>query len=475
MITLIAGVLGAACAKEVVEPPPPPPPPPNVVLVIGDGFGAGAWSLAREWARTRGEELVLDHGSAVGFLEVHAGDALVTDSGAAATAWSTGRLGPRFRVGPAEGEEVIPLFERLRAAGRAFGLATTSRITHATPAGFYARVPDREREDEIAVQLLDARPDVAIGGGRRHFRPRAAGGSRTDGRDLLSEAEADGIAVRSELAGPLPVDRPVLALLAESHLPHELDREEDEPDLAELAVAAVRRLEATGRSWFLLVEEGRIDSAAHDHDGPGLALNTVRLDRAVRALIEVTDRERTLVVVGSDHATASPVFLEFAHPESLEVVTASIERMAERIFEGRAWRGTPAELEEKAIPILDRGARHTGLRPETLDGLITAANRYDRRAVLGTAVSRRFGIAFLPCEDQVASAEVHGHTGEPVPVRAWGPRASEVAGVRDHGELGRWIAEVLELPPAAAPDSAAESADSVSADSASIDSDAGGG
>ena len=53
-----------------------------------------------------------------------------------------------------------------------------------------------------------------------------------------------------------------------------------------------------------------------------------------------------------------------------------------------------------------------------MDRLLTAANRYDRRAALGTAVSRRFGIVFMDWEDHITSTDVNGHTGEPVPIRA---------------------------------------------------------
>ena len=90
--------------------------------------------------------------------------------------------------------------------------------------------------------------------------------------------------------------------------------------------------------------------------------------------------------------------------------------------------------------------------PEDIDRLLRAANVYDRRMVLGNAVSRRFGISFISYRDHLRSEQVHGHNGDPVPVRAWGPRAAEVRGIRDHAELGRWIADVLALPDAA-PDS----------------------
>jgi alkaline phosphatase len=153
-----------------------------------------------------------------------------------------------------------------------------------------------------------------------------------------------------------------------------------------------------------------------------------------------------LILVTGDHTTCSPTLLEFAHPESLRVISASVEAMERRIFEGKPWDGTPRLLEAKALPILDEVARHTGLSADDIDRLLLARNHYERQAALGKAISRRFGIGFMAFGDYLDSSRQHGHTGDPVPVRAWGPRAREVAGIRNHAEFGRWIAEVLELP-----------------------------
>lgn len=456
IVTVVALTVLAACAwtaNETVDPPEPAGPP-NVVLLVGDGFGVGAWGLARAWADRLGRPLALDEAEAWGFLDTRCLDELVTDSAAAATAWSTGRLGKRMRVG-FPGEDVPNLFERLREAERAYGFVTTARVTHYTLAPFYARATHRGLEDDVAVQLVEAPPDVAIGGGARHFLPEAAGGHRTDGRDLLGEARESGIEVLRDSPDSLPGEASVLAILADSHLPHDLDRGPGDPDLAELSTAALRRLRATGRPWFLLVEAARIDHAAHDHDGAGLVRNTLQLDRALEAVLAETDRSRTLVVVASAHETGNPALLESAHPESLEVVSASVEAMEERIFGGRPWRGTPASLREAALAVLDGGARHTGLSGEDLDRLLSAVDVYERRMALGSAVSRRFGIAFLAPEDRRSPGRRHGHTGDPVPVRAWGPRAAEIGGIRDHAALGRWIADVLELSSPGDADSAA--------------------
>jgi alkaline phosphatase len=458
---VIAGVvLSGACAREAA-PPPPPPAAPDVVLFVGEGLGVGAWSVGREYARSRGKSLVLDEAPSAGFLETGCADALVTDAAAAATAWSTGELGARFTIGSRDDPPRPSLFERLRAADRAYGVVTTGRLTDASAAPFWARLPGPRgdgAEMDAARELLDAPPTVAIGGGRRQFRPADDGGARADGRDLLVEARDRGIAVLDSLVTPLPADRPVLALLAEWGLPHETDRRGG-PELKDLVLAAIDRLQADGRPYFLLVEDGGIESACHDHDAATLARDVLRLDRAVRAVLERVDPESTLVVVAADHATDNPALHETAHPESLDVVSMSAERMERRIFAGSPWHGTPRSLEARALPILDAGARHTGLAPDDLDRLLLARDRSERTTALGHLISRRFGISFLSYRDHVASARLHGSTGEPVPVRAWGVRSAEVAGTRDHARFGRWLADVLRLPatPATGPPAPADS------------------
>lgn len=444
----LAGRAGG-CARDAASPSPPPEPSvPSVVLFVGDGFGVGAWNVGREYARSRGELLELDDARHVGFLETRCAGELVTDSAAASTAWATGELGRRFAIGSRDVPPRPNLFERLHDAGRAYGLVTTARVTGGTPAPFYAREAnryDKGAEEDVARQLLAVPPTVVIGGGRRHFRTVEAGGTRTDGRDLLEEARDAGVAVLEELTLPLPTDRPVLALLAGSSCPHETDRRE-EPDLKDLVLAAIDRLAAERKPWFLLVEEGRIENACRDHDGPSLARDVVRLDRAVRAVLDRVDPESTLVVVTATHATDNPTLRAAAHPESLDVVSMSVERMERRIFGGIPWRGTPRSLEERALPVLDAGARHTGLEAGDLDRLLTAKNDRERATALGHAISRRFGISFLSYRDHLASPEVRGKTSEPVPVRAWGVRADEVEGTRDHARFGLWLADVMRLP-----------------------------
>ena len=40
--------------------------------------------------------------------------------------------------------------------GKSTGIVTTSRITHATPAGLYARSPDRGWEDDASIPMEES-------------------------------------------------------------------------------------------------------------------------------------------------------------------------------------------------------------------------------------------------------------------------------------------------------------------------------
>jgi len=87
---------------------------------------------------------------------------------------------------------VKTILETAQEKGKATGLVTTTRITHATPAAFAAHNADRDAENEIAVDMLNHKVNVLFGGGKRHFLPKDLGGRREDGKNLIEEAKKMG-------------------------------------------------------------------------------------------------------------------------------------------------------------------------------------------------------------------------------------------------------------------------------------------
>jgi alkaline phosphatase len=301
----------------------------RIFFFLGDGMGIPVITAARIYAVGEAGSLTLDTLPETAYVRTYSNDAQVTDSSASMSAYMTG-VKPNNNVvsmtadaipGLGGGAPVTTLFELAEAAGWSTGVVTTTRVTHATPAACFAHTDDRDREDEIARQLVPggagANPrlgdglEVILGGGERHFLPLGQGaGQRPDGRDLVAELVAEGYAVarrRAELLSLPPGTTRALGLFAPSHMSYELDRDRQaEPSLEEMALAAVDVLERSGKSYVLMVEGGRIDQALHDTNAKRALVDTVAFDQALAAVMNRVQRAdpqlaSTLIVATADH------------------------------------------------------------------------------------------------------------------------------------------------------------------------------
>ena len=168
--------------------------PRNIILCIGDGMGINQVSLARDSEVGLNGRLWMETMPYTALVSTHNVSGNVTDSAEAITAilCSVKTSSSRLGMDP-DGSILLTLPERLREEGYRIGVAVTSTISHATPAGTAAHVPSRKMEDRIAVQMFEAGFDVLFGGGKKYWLPSSQpGGSRTDGRDLVREARQAG-------------------------------------------------------------------------------------------------------------------------------------------------------------------------------------------------------------------------------------------------------------------------------------------
>jgi alkaline phosphatase len=289
---------------------------PGLIFVVGDGMPAGVVRAMHE-VRTRifGRKdsamyaRMRDPKTSVGLMATQSLSSIVTDSAPASAAWSTGvhTANHHLAVLP-DGRELTTIFELVKPRGVATGLVTTTRVTHATPAAWVSHQKDRDLEDVIAAELLAFRPDVLLGGGKKHFDAK----KRKDGRDLLAEAASAGYECVSGRAGLKAAsgNKPLLGLFSASHLPYYIDRLNDQalaaqPTLAEMTAAALRRLSASSGGFLLQVEAGRIDHASHSNDAWSAIMDTVELDDTL-AVIDafLAANPDTLVIVTSDHGNS---------------------------------------------------------------------------------------------------------------------------------------------------------------------------
>ena len=298
----------------------------SAILFIGDGMGLTQVTAARIFqGNARDGKLSLDTFEHTAIVRTYSENGMVTDSGAAATAFSTGYKTTNLRIGmSADGKPLENIFEAAKRAGKSVGIVTTTSVTHATPASFFAHVPNRTDENAIAAQFLDsADVDVLMGGGRRYFLPRSVKdhesdrpGSRRDDRNLIKEASDAGYRVIQRLSefdqllkevnGGAATDR-VLGLFNPGHMQYSADRTKDswgEPTIEAMTTLAIKVLERNPNGFVLMVEGGRIDHGGHDNKAHLALTDLIAFDTAIGTAREIRSSAKdTLLVVSADHET----------------------------------------------------------------------------------------------------------------------------------------------------------------------------
>lgn len=318
----------------------------NVILLIGDGMGFPQLTLARiEKADSNlssygSVNLSMDKMEQTGIVKTFSANSFVTDSAPASTAMATGKKtnngvisqDPIAIQGLRDGENLTTILEMAEDSGLSTGIVTTTRITHATPAAFYAHVDNRDNESEIAEQLYISGVDVILGGGLQYFvskndtDPLGNEGKRNDDRNLLNEFETLGYVLVYNGSGFQEADSnktlKLLGLFESSHMQYDLDRlsgEETDPSLADMTEKAISILSHDPRGFFLMVEGGRIDHAGHERNLSRNTADTLAFDDAVKSALDfASSNNDTLVIVTADHECGGLVL----QPENLDVYEA---------------------------------------------------------------------------------------------------------------------------------------------------------
>ena len=286
-------------------------PPHSIILFIGDGMGANQ-RLAAQWLSVgQSGQLAMDALPFSGWSQTANRTGGTTDSAAGGTAIATGTRTDNGIISQTfDGQTLTTILELAQARGMSVGLVTTTQLAHATPAVFAAHVPSRSMMTEIARQEIAAGVDVLLGGGENDFLPNTAtgcyggAGNRSDGRNLIAEAQSAGYATVCTATELSALDTAHTAKLFGAFADAGMVRPFS-PTLAEMTTAALDVLGQNPNGYFLMVEGGQIDWAGHANDATNVIGDTLGLDDAISVALThpAVDAGRTLVIVTADHET----------------------------------------------------------------------------------------------------------------------------------------------------------------------------
>lgn len=238
------------------------------------------------------------------------------------------------KAAASKSNQVTFLTDWAQKAGKGTGIVTTTRVTHATPAGAFSHSPNRNFEcdsdissvvknpsqcRDIASQMVFDEPGkslkVILGGGSIKFLPKeqldADGnpGQRSDGLNLLNiwkeqHPQGEFLTNRTQLKNlDFNKTEQIFGLFSTNHMSYNLDADhEKEPSLQEMTEAAIKLLQKEPNGFFLIVEGGRIDHGHHEAWTRKALDETVEFSKAIQAAVDLTNQDDTLMVVTADHA-----------------------------------------------------------------------------------------------------------------------------------------------------------------------------
>jgi len=287
-----------------------PNQPPAIILFIGDGMGeahrtAGQWSSVGQDGQLYMDSLTTSGWSMTGNVSGE-----LTDSAAAATAMATGikTFNGRISISPS-GESLPTILEQAQDKGWSVGLVSTTQIAHATPAVFATHVLTRSNYTEITRQLIEQNVNVLLAGGEDDWLPDTEVGChpnmghRSDGRNLITEAQNNDytyVCQPLELAAvDLQNTTHLLGLFADDGMLRPFL-----PSLGHMTEVAIEILSQDPDGFFLMVEGGQIDWAAHANDAEHVISDVLGFDTAIYEGIEyASTNPNVLLIVTADHET----------------------------------------------------------------------------------------------------------------------------------------------------------------------------
>ncbi|TKI22465.1 alkaline phosphatase [Bacillus pumilus] len=417
--------------------------PKNVIFIVGDGMGMPVIKAYRTFKQEKlgspKAQTVWDP-YLVGMQTTHPDDPRdnITDSAAAATAMATGKK--TYNDAIAVNQEKEPLRSVVEAAKEAqmkTAFVVSSDITDATPAAFGTHNVSRKNKEQIADHFYDEKiggehkVDILLGGGMQYF-------DRKD-RDLVNEFEKSGYSIlRSKDDLTSQSSSKMLGLFQEDELDRAIDRPKHVPTLKDMTQSALAQLnQDNSHGFFMLLEGSTIDSAGHENDVVGAMSEMEDFEKAVQAALQFAKKDQeTLVVITADHATGGFSF-------GADGMTSEI---------GYKWDPAPI-LAAKKTPVymakkIAGGQSVRDVLHTHIDFSLTneEISQVEKAAQSGKASTIQLSIQHIFDQRSFSGWTTFAHTGEDVPVYAYGPGKAAFQGWIDNTKQGKNLFHIIESP-----------------------------
>jgi len=238
-------------------------------------------------------------------------------------------------------------------------------------------------------------------------------------------------------------------------LPYSIDQPKGSLNLADFTQKAIELLD-NPNGFFMMVEGGKIDWAAHNNDGAAVIQEVIDFDNAIKVALEFykLHPHETLIVITSDHETGGlsvgyndthyDTYLNFLQKQrtSVEVFSEFLDNFIDSISLYDFTTSVALQTGKHFFGIED-------LSPEELEGLNVAIAELKANQDNQTQYARLNPVAVFWLETLNNRAGIgwatHSHTANPIPVRALGYKQDLFGGFYDNTDIPKKIAQAMKL------------------------------
>ena len=284
-----------------------------VFLFIGDGMGQADIDLyeaylAEKDGKSGFSQSTISKIPLLSMCAAHCKNRRITDSGAAGSAIACGQ---KFNVGEIayseDGNQPKSIAMVAKEKGMKVGIISTAPMNHATPASFYANQPTRKNYYQIGLQLSESNFDFFGGGGLLKQT-----GNKKDEKDLMTIYQESGYLTFTSLKAIASLKNHNTKVIftnetleKDASMPYLIDREGTPGNsLAEIVETAILHLD-NPKGFFMMVEGGKIDYAAHDNDAGTIIGEMEDFDKAIEVAYNFYQqhKDETMIIITADHET----------------------------------------------------------------------------------------------------------------------------------------------------------------------------
>jgi len=437
-----------------------------IFYFIGDGMGLGHVNTAQIYNRDvlKNPPLLMMKFPIASQCVTYSANSPITDSAAAGTALSTGTKTLNGMVGEnPDSMAVYSVATRLKDSGYGIGIGSTVAGNDATPAAFYGHAHYRKHNDVLNADALKCSYNF-LGG------PMWRGTAGKDGLmtgDWKRNFEKAGFSVYEgydQYAKAKDMKEQVLLLSANpqgEQVGYTIDSIPGALTAAQLTQACLDQLMRTSPDkFFMMIEGGNIDWAAHANDGGAVIKEILNYQQAIDIAYKfyLQHPTETLIVITADHDTGGMAFGREDNQKKGNIGLIDFQRISKDRFSD--WcktfiNGNKSITWPEMQQFIKDNLGMYGAIDVTVEEDAEMRQAYDQAFVKRTAKNEKtlyndfnaFAVKVFDIFNKKAGIgwTTTYHTGNMVPVYAIGVGCDLFTGVQNNVEIPRKILEATKL------------------------------